>query len=76
MARREICGLLYSDFKDVTGMSEDSIKRLFAKIEDLSDRLARVETMLSEREKKQNGYTGLVAWIVTTCIAVYGVVSK
>jgi hypothetical protein len=57
-------------------MSEDSIKRLFAKIEDLSDRLARVETMLSEREKSRYGYAGLVAWIVTTCIAVYGVVNK
>jgi len=76
MARREICGLLYSDFKDVTGMSEASVKRLFVKMDDLSDRLARVETMLSEREKKQNGYTGLIAWIVTTCIAIYGAVIK
>jgi len=57
-------------------MGEESIKRLFVKMDDLSDRLARVETMLSEREKKQNGYTGFVAWIVTTCIAVYGAVNK
>jgi len=57
-------------------MGEESIKRLFVKMDDLSDRLARVETMLSEREKKQDGYTGFVAWIVTTCIAVYGAVNK
>jgi hypothetical protein len=57
-------------------MGEESTKRLFDKMDDLSDRLARVETMLSEREKKQNGYTGLLAWLVTTCIAVYGAVNK
>jgi len=52
------------------GMSDDVITRLFTKIDDLSDRLARVETMLAEREKSQKGYTGLVAWIITTGIAL------
>jgi hypothetical protein len=51
-------------------LSDDVIARLFTKIDNLSDRLARVETMLSEREKNQNGYKNLIAWIVTTGIAL------
>jgi hypothetical protein len=54
-------------------VSDDVIQRLFNKIDNLSDRLARVETMLEEREKKQTNIVGIIAWIVTTLIAVYGV---
>lgn len=53
-------------------MGDDVIQRLFDKIDNLSDRLARVETILSEREKSQNGYKGLIAWTITTGIALYG----
>ena len=53
-------------------MSDDVIQRLFDKIDNLSDRLARVETMLEEREKKQIDIAGVVAWLVTTLIALYG----
>lgn len=54
-------------------MSEDTITRLFDKIDDLSDRLARVETMLEEREKNKINLKGIGAWLVTTAIAIYGV---
>jgi len=57
-------------------MSDDVMARLFSKIDDLSDRLARVETMLSEREKSQNGHLNLIAWIVTTGIAIYGAIRQ
>ena len=57
-------------------MSDDAIQRLFNKIDDLADRLARVETMLEEREKKQMNIAGIIAWIATTAIAVYGAVIK
>lgn len=53
-------------------MSDDVIQRLFDKIDNLSDRLARVETMLKEREKKQTDIAGIIAWLVTTLIALYG----
>ena len=53
-------------------MSDDIIQRLFNKIDNLSDRLARVETMLEEREKKQTDVAGIIAWLVTTLIALYG----
>lgn len=55
-------------------MGEDVIQRLFDKIDNLSDRLARVETILAEREKNQNSYKGIVAWLITTAVAVYGAV--
>lgn len=54
------------------GVSDDVIQRLFDKIDDLRDRLARVETALAEREKSQNSNKGTIAWIVTTAIALYG----
>jgi len=57
-------------------VGDDVIQRLFNKIDNLSDRLARVETMLAEREKSQYGYAGLVAWMVTTGIAIYGAINK
>jgi len=57
-------------------LGDDVITRLFTKIDDLSDRLARVETMLSEREKNQNGHLNLIAWIVTTGIAIYGAIKQ
>lgn len=52
-------------------MSDDVINRLFTKIDDLRERLTRVETMLAERDKSQRNYTGLLGWAVTTAIAVY-----
>jgi hypothetical protein len=55
-------------------MSEDTIERLMNKIDNVSDRLARVETILEERSKSQNSYVGLAGWIVTTGIAIYAVV--
>jgi len=57
-------------------VSDDVIQRLFNKIDNLSDRLARVETILAEREKSQYGYAGLIAWMVTTGIAIYGAINK
>lgn len=54
-------------------MSDDAIQRLFSKIDDLSDRLARVETMLEER---QINIAGIIAWLATTAIAVFGAVLK
>lgn len=57
-------------------MGDDIIQRLFSKIDNLSDRLARVETILAEREKSQYGYVGLIAWVATTGIAIYGAVNK
>jgi len=55
-------------------LSDDVIQRLFTKIDNLSDRLARVETILAEREKNQINITGIIAWIVTTGIAIYGAI--
>ena len=55
-------------------MGDDVIQRLFNKIDNLSDRLARVETMLEEREKKQTNIAGIIAWLVTTLIALYAAV--
>jgi hypothetical protein len=55
-------------------VSDDVIQRLFNKIDNLSDRLARVETMLEEREKKQTNIAGIIAWLVTTLIALYAAV--
>ena len=55
-------------------VGDDVIQRLFNKIDNLSDRLARVETMLEEREKKQTNIAGIIAWLVTTLIALYGAI--
>jgi len=55
-------------------MSDAVIQRLFNKIDNLSDRLARVETILAEREKHQTNITSIIAWIVTTGIAIYGAI--
>lgn len=55
-------------------MGDDVIQRLFNKIDNLSDRLARVETILAEREKNQTNITSIIAWIVTTGIAIYGAI--
>lgn len=54
-------------------MGDDVIQRLFDKIDNLSDRLARVETILAEREKADKNYTGILAWVVTTAMAAYGI---
>jgi hypothetical protein len=53
-------------------MGDDVIQRLFDKIDDLKERLARVETILEEREKVQKSNKGIIAWIITTAIALYG----
>ena len=53
-------------------MGDDVIQRLFEKIDDLRERMARVETILVEKEKANKNYTGIVAWIVTILIALYG----
>jgi hypothetical protein len=55
-------------------MSDDLINRLITKIDDLRERLARVETILAERDRRQTNYTGLLGWIVTTAIAVYAAI--
>lgn len=55
-------------------MSDDVIKRLFDKIDNLSDRLARVETMLEEREKNQTSTKNIIVWVITTAIAIYGAI--
>ena len=57
-------------------MSEDSIKRLFDKIDNLSERLAVVETILAERAKSYKGITNTVMWCITTAIAVYAAAHK
>jgi hypothetical protein len=77
-------------------VSDDVISRIFGKLDLANERLARVETMLEEREKRadrererqqdiecrllvlektRSGFAGaksIVAWLVTTAIAVYG----
>ena len=55
-------------------MSDDVIQRLFDKIDDLRDRLARVETALEEREKNQLSIKSIAAWLITTVIAVYAAI--
>lgn len=57
-------------------MGDDTVTRLINKIDDLSDRLARVETLLEEREKGQVSIAGLLAWLITTVIAIYGAFHK
>ena len=52
-------------------MSDDVIARLFSKIDDLRERLTRVETMLEERDKNQISRKGMLGWLVTTGIALY-----
>lgn len=77
-------------------MSDDVTSRIFDKLDLANERLARVETMLAEREKyaeqerkrqcdiegrllvlekTKSGFMGaksLIAWLVTTIIAIYG----
>lgn len=62
-------------------MGDDAIQRLYGKIDNLSDqiremaeRTARLETMLSEREKAGKGYSNIIAWAITTAIAIYGAI--
>jgi hypothetical protein len=57
-------------------VGDDTVTRLINKIDDLSDRLARVETLLEEREKSKVSIAGLLAWVTTTAIAIYGVLHK
>jgi len=60
--------------RSVEFLGDDVIKRLFDKIDNLSDRLARVETMLEEREKNQISTPNIIAWAITTAIAIYGAI--
>lgn len=60
--------------RSVEFLGDDVIKRLFDKIDNLSDRLARVETMLEEREKNQISTQNIIAWAITTAIAIYGAI--
>lgn len=77
-------------------MGDDVISRIFDKLDLANERLARVETMLAEREKRaeqervrqqdiecrllvlektKSGFMGaksIIAWLVTTAIAIYG----
>lgn len=57
-------------------VGDDTVIRLIDKIDALSDRLARVETLLEEREKSKVSIAGLLAWLTTTAIAAYGVLHK
>ena len=64
-------------------LSEDSVKRLFilltdlqADVRTLSERVVKLETTISEREKTQTDVRGVVAWIATTGIALYAAVVK
>ncbi|MDD3157654.1 hypothetical protein [Anaeromusa sp.] len=57
-------------------MSDDVIARLFDKIDDLRDRLARVETTLQERDNSSKWYCGVVAWTVTTALSIYAVMAN
>ena len=57
-------------------MSEDSVRKLFDKMDNLSERLAVVETMLSEREKYKTNYKGTIAWCITTAISVLALVHQ
>lgn len=78
-------------------MSEDTIVRLFAKVDGILDRLARLDTRMAERDRREqemsrsledlnrrlrglelassamSGRRELVAWLVTTAIALYGI---
>lgn len=81
-------------------MGDDNLRRVFDKLDVISERLARVETLLAEREKlcvaqqeyvddmqrqiqelekgssSFKGTVAFVAWIVTTGIAVLGVIMR
>ena len=64
-------------------LGEDSVKRLFilltdlqADVRTLSERVVKLETTISEREKTQTDVRGIVAWIATTSIALYAAVAK
>lgn len=54
-------------------MSDDAIARIFDKLDDLRDRMARVETTLKERDSSTKWYCAVVAWLVTTALSVYAV---
>lgn len=78
-------------------MSEDTIVRLFAKVDSISDRLTRLDTRMAERDRREqeinrsltdvtrclhelevgtskvSGGREMVAWLVTTAIALYGI---
>lgn len=57
-------------------MGDEGVARLINKLDDVSERLARVETLLEEREKNKISLAGLLAWLATTAIAIYGVLHK
>lgn len=60
-------------------MSEDVIQRLFDKIDDLKDELSsvkievgKIQTKLENCEKTGKSTKEIVAWVITTAIALYG----
>ena len=57
-------------------MSDDIINRLFAKLDDVNVRLARLETAVEERAKGSAGTWQMLAWLCTTGIALYAAVHK
>lgn len=78
-------------------MSEDTIVRLFAKVDSISERLARLDTHMAECDRREqdishtldavtrklheleiaasamSGSREVIAWLVTTAIALYGI---
>jgi hypothetical protein len=57
-------------------MSDDAIARIFDKLDDLRDRMARVETTLKERDSSTKWYCAVAAWIVTTALSIYAILTK
>lgn len=79
-------------------MSDDTIRRLFEKVDTISERLARLDAHMIERERRENDITHTLgnldkrmhelemgsgklsgigmfcAWLVTTAIALYGII--
>jgi len=62
------------------GVGDDVIQRLFDKIDDLrgevgelAKKVIALETTLKEREKSRYSVREVVAWLITTAIALYGV---
>lgn len=60
-------------------MGEDVIQRLFDKIDALKDqvtelsvKVGKIETKLEDNEKGGTNIKNVIAWVVTTAIALYG----
>ena len=79
-------------------MSDDTIRRLFEKVDTISERLARLDAHMIERDRREHDITSTLgnldkrmhelevgsgklsgisvffAWLVTTAIALYGII--